>query len=40
MALPRHRDETDAAYAYSAENYGMSYGFTFTNFDGVDGTVK
>jgi hypothetical protein len=38
MASPRHRDETNVAYAHSAENYGMSYGFT--NFDGVDGTFK
>jgi len=40
MASPRHRDETNAAYAHSAENHGVSYGFAFTNFDGVDGTFE
>ncbi len=40
MASPRHREETNAAYAHSTENYGVSYGFAFTNFDGVDGTFK
>ncbi len=40
MASPRHRDETNAAYAHSAENDGVSYGVALTNFDGVDGTFK
>jgi hypothetical protein len=30
----------NAAYAHSAENRAVSYGFAFTNFDGVDGTFK
>jgi hypothetical protein len=28
----------NAAYAHSAGNHGVAYGFAFTNFDGVDGT--
>ncbi|WP_271528363.1 hypothetical protein [Bradyrhizobium sp. CCBAU 25338] len=40
MASLRHRDEANAAYAHSAQNHGVSYGFAFTNVDGVDGTFK
>jgi hypothetical protein len=40
MASPRHRDETNTAYAHSAENYEVSYASAFTNFDGVDSTFK
>ncbi|MEY9184786.1 hypothetical protein ABIG06_006335 [Bradyrhizobium sp. USDA 326] len=36
----RHRDEASAAYAHSAQNHGVSYGFAFTYLDGVDGTSK